>query len=399
MVIRKNGYLSDAGWLNPSSIASGYNAMVDGTRRDTSGTAQWSTVTRYLCNFYTVYAVSASYSTRVPGRRTYSFKKQENGVYYRRNPQSRMVELWYDQYDYTYSESEAKSFSFNPDDPDSVMQFIARTEPLAKLTPKYVSLSRSQTSVNWLGADVGITTDIRDLMLYKVASDYLDIGVIPNSIARGLETAYTRASESLPEAATNLAANIIEAAEMLSAIFRGDVSGIIPSTAREAWLSYRYVYTTTKLDVGELQSAFTRIADIASYDTISVYGAYTRGGITYRVGYDIDPAQILPEDVSSTMQSFGLSLSWLNVWDMIPYSFIVDWFIPIGTLIEYFQSLDACRLKPKDIWWSFTMREGDTDIYVRLPGRPLITYPYLSIAQTSRKTVFLRIADTIALFT
>jgi hypothetical protein len=191
---------------------------------------------------------------------------------------------------------------------------------------------------------------------------------------------------------------VLEAANLLAALFSGSILGEIPRTASDAWLSYRYVYNTTKLDVRELKSAFSRLDRLSRSDLVKVYGQYTRGSVVYRVGFHIDTAQIIPTDVSTTLQRFGLELNLLNVWDMIPYSFVADWFLPIGSIIEYFQNLDACRYEPRDIWWSISQVEGDREVFVRLPGRKLSTIPYLAIAQASQRTVFLRIADAIALF-
>lgn len=231
------------------------------------------------------------------------------------------------------------------------------------------------------------------------ASYYLDTGILPGTWAMSLETAYIQAAKALPESTSNLAANIIECAELLSAIVGGRVLEELPKTARDAWLTYRYVYTTTKLDVAEAKSVFSRLDQLTQTSVVRTYGSYVRDGTTYRVGFSVDPAQIVPSDVSTTLQSFGLKLNALNVWDMIPYSFVVDWFLPISQIIEYFQDLGACRLEPFDLWWSILTRVDDTEIYVRLPGRKLSTLPYLDFRKASNRTIFMRIADSVALFT
>lgn len=227
---------------------------------------------------------------------------------------------------------------------------------------------------------------------------YLETGILPGTWARGWETAYTEACKDLPQAATNVAANVLEAASLLTSLVTGDILEEVPKRARDAWLAYRYAYTTTKLDVREFQSTFARLDALSQSQTVAVYGSYTRGDITYRVGFDIDTAQVIPRDVSTTLQKFGLELNALNVWDMIPYSFVVDWFLPISDLIEYFQDLDACRYEPQDLWFSLTtVREGQR-IRVRLPGRKLSTLPYLQLSHAGSRTIALRIADAVALF-
>lgn len=242
-------------------------------------------------------------------------------------------------------------------------------------------------------------THVFNTELYQSSDLYLETGILPGHWARGLETAYTEAAKSLPQAAVNVAANVLEAANIIASLFSGSFLSNIPKNAKEAWLSYRYAYSTTKLDIREARAVFDRLDDLASSNDVRVFGSYTSGEYTYRVGFSIDTAQIVPSDVSNTLRRFGLELNAVNAWDMIPYSFVVDWFIPMQQILEYFQNLDACQLKPHDLWWSILTSMDGCELYSRLPGRQLFTMPYLDIRGTGSRTVFLRIADAVALFT
>jgi hypothetical protein len=213
-----------------------------------------------------------------------------------------------------------------------------------------------------------------------------------------LETAYIEAGKNLPQSATNVAANVLEAAELLASLFTGNFLGELPKNARQAWLAYRYAYTTTKLDIRDFQDTFNRLDDLMQMSSVSTYGSYVRDGVTYRVGYEVDPARVIPTDVSSTLRRFGLQLNALNVWDMIPFSFVVDWFLPVQDVIEYFQDIGACRYEPQDLWWSMTTVIDGYEVYVRLPGRKLSTMPYLQLSKAGSRTIALRIADAVALF-
>lgn len=258
-----------------------------------------------------------------------------------------------------------------------------------------VSILSPKREIKDLAPDIHLLEDI-----LSACEWYLTTGILPGSWAQGFETAYIQACKSLPDATVNMGANIIEAASLLASLFSGDIFASVPKTAKQAWLAYRYQYTTTKLDIREINSVITRLDQLISHSDVRVYGSYTRGDVRYRVGFSIDSSQILPEDVSETLQRFGLELNALNVWDMIPYSFVVDWFIPVGSIIEYFQDMSyTVEMKPKDIWWSIVTTVDDLEVFVRLPGRKLSTFPYLDIRDPSRKTVFMRCADAIALFT
>lgn len=273
---------------------------------------------------------------------------------------------------------------------------LARSMPLNRVyNDEDRTVSRNVGA--WLNLDLTPPEQVY-LGVRNDAELYLLTGILPGHWAMGWETAYIEACKSMPEAATNMAANILEAASLLASIFSGDILGEIPKTARDAWLSYRYVYTTTKLDVREVRSVFDRLSSLSTKQLIAVYGSYARGGIEYRVGFDIDIAQVVPRDVSTTLQTFGLRLNALNVWDMIPYSFVVDWFLPISDIIEYFQDLSACEYEPQDLWFSMTTVIDGYRVHVRLPGRKLSTMPYLQLSSAGTKTICLRIADAVALF-
>jgi hypothetical protein len=43
------------------------------------------------------------------------------------------------------------------------------------------------------------------------------------------------------------------------------------------------------------------------------------------------------EELWVKSRAFGLQLNAVNAWDMVPFSFIADWFVPIG---DYLQVLD-----------------------------------------------------------
>jgi predicted nucleotidyltransferase len=278
----------------------------------------------------------------------------------------------------------------------NLAEFVLKTDAIQTMTVYTTGSSAKYSKV--ISVDLSPDVSLYDGHLYQ-ATQYVDLGILPNSWAMGLETAYVEACKSLPQAATNMAANILEAASTLANIWHGNFGALLPDNPKDAWLAYRYVYTTTKLDVAELKSISSRLSALATSNRIAVYGSYTRGNTKYRVGFDIDTAQILPKEVSTTLQKFGLRLNALNVWDMIPYSFVVDWFLPISNIIEYFQDLSACRYEPQDLWWSITTVNDTVTSYSRLPGRKLHTLPYLQLSPTSNKTIFMRIADSVALFT
>lgn len=209
--------------------------------------------------------------------------------------------------------------------------------------------------------------------------------------------AYVKAAEELPAITSNAMANVIELAGLLAALLRRDVGGSIKHLG-DAWLAYRYAYTTTLLDVREYSSYIDRILSLSQPDVhdIHTHGYVTDDGWIYHVVLSVDAGDILPSDLRNTLTNFGLELSAVNAWDMVPYSFIVDWFLPVSDLLGQWEShWKARNVAVRSAWLSITSPSGDC--YVRAPIKWGLAPPFLVINQVKTKTIFMRIADTISL--
>jgi hypothetical protein len=96
------------------------------------------------------------------------------------------------------------------------------------------------------------------------------------------------------------------------------------------------------------------------------------------------------EDEDSTFQalaqkvdSMGFALTLQNVWDLIPYSFIVDWFIDIGGFLE--RSDTRMRLSRLNIKYA-TMSEKTTISRSLIPNVALPVSGTLSVVHYHRWT-------------
>lgn len=215
--------------------------------------------------------------------------------------------------------------------------------------------------------------------------------------------AYYNACSNLPSATTNSIATVLEAASSLSEAFKGNFGALVPSSAKDAWLFYRYQYTTSKLDVEEYIDATKRLAALAAMPGIRSDGTATCDGISCHVTIRVDPSAIIPNNVKEWLRSYGFELSWLNVWDMIPYSFVVDWFFHVGSFLEVMEKESwAYTLPIMEAWTSFTtFGPGAQRTYFRVPGYFRANCPFLDYTQRgpSGKTIIKRFLDSIALFT
>lgn len=102
----------------------------------------------------------------------------------------------------------------------------------------------------------------------------------------------------------------------------------------DAWLAYRYSYTTTKMDI---QAAYDNIdQSILAFDSLNgyyyppQYSSYSSQSCDYHFKLKVQP-KISNEVQRVWLESaiYGLQPNLVNLWDMIPFSFIIDWFLPV----------------------------------------------------------------------
>jgi len=142
-------------------------------------------------------------------------------------------------------------------------------------------------------------------------------------------------------------------------------------TPGKAWLAYRYQYLTTKSDIeATIEHA---IRDLPS-DSIR------RGRAGRKVGSTQYHATCIAasHDYSDTrakvinyLENLGLAPTWARIWDLVPFSFVVDWFIPFSDFSEEVRINNLIRQSPSSTkslaFYSFiySMKtEGDFDVSI-----------------------------------
>lgn len=236
----------------------------------------------------------------------------------------------------------------------------------------------------------------------KEAFDWWRIsGSLPGVYRNLAGQAYYNGAQNLPKSMVNSVASVLEAAESVAALAKGDFSSLLPSDVKSAWLQYRYQYTTTKADIGEYADLTERLVQLAAMPEIRSDGSARSGGISCHCRFSIDPTQMIPSNTKRWLNTYGFRLSALNIWDMIPYSFVVDWFLNVGPFLEVCEEENwAYSLDVFDDWTSFSTLQPHQSTYFRVPGHFRAKCPFLDYTSRgpSGKTIVKRVLDSIALF-
>lgn len=228
-----------------------------------------------------------------------------------------------------------------------------------------------------------------------------------------LNSAYLDAFSSLPAITTNNIQNLLMVFGALKNLLTGNIGRLDSvGTIQDAWMGYRYGYSTSASDIRELASYVDRMRTFRKLSGVRGHGQYKWGSEDnqWLIKCSIECTSADYLNCYTDIERLGLALDGYNTWDMIPYSFIVDWFLRIGDLLEDARTRNyALKLTPSAVWFSVTHDYTNSagchqcDFY-RWRARDLTfanTLPssYLSDASASKSTWVKRGADAIALLT
>jgi hypothetical protein len=152
-----------------------------------------------------------------------------------------------------------------------------------------------------------------------------------------MREAYLDGISTFPKMADNNIANFMEIGEMIFDAMHGDLSAV-PDTLGGLWMWYRYQYSTTRSDVEAAMSYWDRlkqgIENGAKYHgRVSARAAGLDVEVRWSgsVGLNTDDMQTL---MAHRLWSAGLEPTLYTGWDLVPFSFVADWFLDIGDQLE-----------------------------------------------------------------
>lgn len=221
----------------------------------------------------------------------------------------------------------------------------------------------------------------------------------------GFYHAYYDAFDRLPQNSVNTLANILDVLTSLRGIItRQPVFSPKHGTeaVQDMWLRYRYQYTTTRSDIDEYYSLASRLISLCS-TKITSFGSYYSNDVEYRCCIKVDASYFVPDSILSWFKTAGISIKPSTIWDMIPYSFVVDWFLHISSMLEAGEQWISSVSAPiSEIWYSFatdyvTGEGARQACYGRwLGNKPSL--PLMFDHSASTQTILMRVADSVSLF-
>lgn len=196
-----------------------------------------------------------------------------------------------------------------------------------------------------------------------------------------LQHAVRDACDNLPKLNDNSIQNILELTSFIKALVV-DKKVEIPNNLQSAWLAYRYSFKTTKMDLEEALQFVKRNVDLNGWEqSLRAHGTCCKN----LYGTDVVATcsfQITPKHLSTlkkiwrALDTYGLTPDFYVVWDSIPYSFIVDWFLPVGDMLS---TKDVSTMRLSGEYYEITnvsyslkyirrYHDGDVSCYARWAG-------------------------------
>jgi hypothetical protein len=143
-----------------------------------------------------------------------------------------------------------------------------------------------------------------------------------------------------------------DAGRIIRSVRRGNFSFLKekPPSIQDAWLEARYAIRPIVYDVSNAMQAFGSDKRLAPFirssrrdnltDEIEIDTSYTSNGVTYRLEGYADVSHELRAGVYANLQHdlpnvklLGLLNLASTAWELVPWSFVVDWFVNSSTII------------------------------------------------------------------
>jgi hypothetical protein len=305
-------------------------------------------------------------------------------------------------------------------------------------SPRLVAQYRNGVWSTWWGYRVtrNVTFDIVNPLPYYWL-DYMEsIRPFSSNDVSALSEVCRNTISEYTTLATNNYANLFEVVDMINDFRKGKIIDLVESSkdwyrivvesitnpsksnlrrlgkgaskeAASAWLKYRYAYNTTKSDVEQYTRAVinnylgSQLGDRVLRGSIGISSGEMR--VKMRIHDNTSPNL---EYVLIGLDQYGLFPGLYNIWDMIPFSFIADWFSNLGDILQdidqriYFQYYDIDELLVSKKQVLLRKEPWGLTTYTWYDRNLLTTWPQWEIYEElpkSKKVITCRALDALSL--
>lgn len=217
----------------------------------------------------------------------------------------------------------------------------------------------------------------------------------------------------------NLSKNLKESQKQFLNISDGQFRHVdkkfLASSTSNSWLQYRYELSTTNMDIKQFSNYIVRETE-RYFQFLDREHHEISHGTAHRVVDGVDvvchcsiawrPRAVLGlQRGLQLLHQYGLEVNPYVLWDSIPFSFVADWFLPIGDVAEVMSDKDWYTDDYYDFSWcclstEYIMPNDEGKRYHRwYQNPPLIEgyYWFDDQSKASSKTITKRVLDSGAL--
>lgn len=139
--------------------------------------------------------------------------------------------------------------------------------------------------------------------------------------------------------------NVSEALRTLTGR-KNDAWRDIPGVASNAWLAYTYglrplvndAYSAMKVlskpDKAEVPIKTVRSSHRQECHLVTGYSTTTKDWVDYEINTSGQIQFVVTNPLIRTLDQLGLTNPLMVAWELVPFSFVVDWFLPVGKAIQ-----------------------------------------------------------------
>lgn len=258
-----------------------------------------------------------------------------------------------------------------------------------------ISLGNDHRTVDpkefWINSDPGFDTEEMSKLLNQTYFEFADqLRIQSNNVANVLT-------------AVDLVRKIKKPASLLESTANYLKKGKF-GVASDAWLKYRYVYNTTMSDIRAHCEALLALR-LTERETFVMRKAFTQPVDTHVKFVAIEDLSAITDAqaIWIKIQQLGLQPDLYNLWDLIPFSFVIDWILPVGDKLEALQKYTWLKSMPYRTLMLVShkgigVRNGEEfEYYVRYSFQPDDTTIFTQSSSATTKTWVKRGIDLIAL--